>query len=75
MSKFDEKFESWFNKLVAVEVKPLNREQLARRLKTSSDVIAERQYSEKFARWSKRRDPEGIAWQYLTTKYHPIVNR
>ena len=75
MSKFDVEFEQWFDKLIAVEGQSLNRTQLARRLRTHTNTIVENHYSEKFARWTKSRDPEGIAWQYSTTKYYPIVNR
>ena len=75
MSKFDEKFDSWFDSLLEEKVEPMGAAKLARRLKVTPDSLSNRKFSRTFADWSRERDPQGISWHYGYPKYYPIVNR
>jgi hypothetical protein len=48
--------------------------ELAQRLRVHSSTIYKRRYDPKFPQWSKRRDPDGIAWEYSedTREFYPL---
>jgi len=46
----------------------LSQTELANRLKIHKSTISHRKEKAGFAEWSKRHDPEGLAWQYDSDK-------
>lgn len=63
----------------ASELKPLHSTDLAKRFKVGEGAVRStksrfKDYPERFAKWLKKKDPEGVSWEYnSTTKlYHPI---
>jgi hypothetical protein len=53
-------------------IAPLSQEALAKRLKISGRGLANNRLkgNEHLMEWSKKRDPDGIAWQYGGDKKH-----
>lgn len=57
-------------------IAPMTQEALGKRLKISGRGVANHREkgNEHLMEWSRKRDPEGIAWQYgEDKKYHPIA--
>jgi len=52
----------------------LIQSELARRLRVHSSTVMKRRDDPNFTEWSRRRDPEGIAWEYSpdTREFYPI---
>ncbi|MGA9378316.1 MAG: hypothetical protein WBV73_06060 [Phormidium sp.] len=52
----------------------LIQSELARRLRVHSSTVMKRRDDPSFTEWSRRRDPEGIAWEYSpdTREFYPI---
>lgn len=52
----------------------LIQSELARRLRVHSSTVLKRRDHRSFAEWSRRKDPEGIAWEYSpdTREFFPI---
>ncbi|HEY9848291.1 MAG TPA: heavy metal translocating P-type ATPase [Leptolyngbyaceae cyanobacterium] len=47
-----------------IEVKTINGSSLAKRLNVSASTISKRKLASDFPEWSRRKDPDGIAWKY-----------
>lgn len=52
----------------------LIQSELARRLRVHSSTVMKRRDSPNFSEWSRRRDPEGVAWEYSpdTREFFPV---
>lgn len=52
----------------------LIQSELARRLRVHSSTVMKRRDDPSFTEWSRRRDPEGLAWEYSpdTREFYPI---
>lgn len=55
----------------------LIQSELARRLRVHSSTVMKRRDDPSFAEWSRRRDPEGVAWEYSpdTREFFPIESK
>ncbi|MFB2938175.1 hypothetical protein ACE1B6_23255 [Aerosakkonemataceae cyanobacterium BLCC-F154] len=55
----------------------LIQSELARRLRVHSSTVMKRRDDPSFTEWSRRRDPEGIAWEYSpdTREFFPIESK
>ncbi|HEY9628912.1 MAG TPA: hypothetical protein V6C84_16545 [Coleofasciculaceae cyanobacterium] len=54
-----------------LQAKRLSNGELARRLNTSRRVVREMKRRDMFSEWTRRLDPEGIAWAYRRGVYVP----
>jgi hypothetical protein len=52
----------------------INQTALTKRLKVSSKAVSRQKLQPEFLEWSRQRDPEGIAWRFLTEtrKFYPV---
>jgi hypothetical protein len=55
---------------------PLAHTEMVKRLKTKSSTLGDAKKRPNFAEWSRERDPEGIAWQWVAESKHfvPLKN-
>lgn len=55
----------------------LIQSELARRLRVHSSTVMKRRDDPSFTEWSRRRDPEGVAWEYSpdTREFFPIESK
>jgi hypothetical protein len=55
---------------------PLAHTEMVKRLKTKPSTLGDAKKRPNFAEWSRERDPEGIAWQWVAESKHfvPLKN-
>jgi hypothetical protein len=55
----------------------LIQSELARRLRVHSSTVMKRRDDPSFTEWSRRRDPEGVAWEYSpdTREFYPLESK
>ena len=55
--------------------KGLSQRQLSKRLRCGMRTLQKyRENADKLLEWSKGRDPNGLAWEFKESSYHPVNN-
>lgn len=59
-----------------ISIQPLIQSELAKRLKVHPSTVSKKKIKPDFPEWSRRQDPEGIAWKYLKDEkqFFPFVS-
>ena len=59
-------------KAPSLESKPLSGRQMMKRLKCGDRLLRIKRARPDFKEWSKKRDPEGVAWEYKGDQFVPL---